>query len=431
MRQIELVGIERVFTLGDSEVHALRAVDFAVAPGEYVAVMGPSGSGKSTLLNILGLLDRPDAGRYRLEGRDVTTLSADEQAQVRRGRIGFVFQSFHLVPRLTAAENIALPLMLGGVAPDERASRVADALRDFGLSDRAGHRPDQLSGGQQQRVAISRALEVNPSALLFDEPLSNLDARLRVEMRSELLAIHRRRPFTAVYVTHDQEEAMTMATRIGLLEQGKLHQVGLPQELYRQPVNRFVAEFMGPMNWLPSPLHATRDGNLLLLETPLGIFRAFPPQSVSGNLVVNSPLLAMEGLGEGGSRETGRRDVGSEGGPPVVPLVKGDNSSGQLNFQTCSQGSPSAGQKVLAGFRPSSVSFSPGSTDQTNTISCEILETQYAGDFQHLTVRPWMAQGKSADAQFQLMEPNPHRVRQRGERIEIGVAPEQVIVLKE
>ncbi|WIM05052.1 MAG: ABC transporter ATP-binding protein [Candidatus Nitricoxidivorans perseverans] len=202
MSQIELEGIERVFTLGDSEVHALRAVDFAVAPGEYVAVMGPSGSGKSTLLNILGLLDRPDAGRYRLEGRDVTTLSADEQAQVRRGRIGFVFQSFHLVPRLTAAENIALPLMLGGVAPDERAARVADALRDFGLSDRAGHRPDQLSGGQRQRVAIARATIMRPAMILADEPTGNLD-RATGEEVMRLLENLNAGGVTLIVVTHD------------------------------------------------------------------------------------------------------------------------------------------------------------------------------------------------------------------------------------
>ncbi|WP_299066941.1 ATP-binding cassette domain-containing protein, partial [Accumulibacter sp.] len=154
---IELSGIERVFQLGDSEVHALRRLDVSITAGEYVAVMGPSGSGKSTLLNLLGLLDRPNAGVYRLEGRDVTTLSAEEQARVRSERIGFVFQSFHLVPRLTAAENIALPMILAGIAPAQRSARVARALADYGLENRADHRPDQLSGGQRQRVAIARA----------------------------------------------------------------------------------------------------------------------------------------------------------------------------------------------------------------------------------------------------------------------------------
>src|SRR5574343_960618 len=142
MALIELAGIERRFQLGDTTVHALAGLDLAIAAGEYVAVMGPSGSGKSTLLNLLGLLDRPNAGTYRLEGRDVTTLSAEEQAKVRSQRIGFVFQSFHLVPRLTAAENIALPMTLAGIPPRERALRVKQALKDYGLSDHANHRPD-------------------------------------------------------------------------------------------------------------------------------------------------------------------------------------------------------------------------------------------------------------------------------------------------
>ena len=155
--QVELDGIERVFHLGDSEVHALRNLDLTIEAGEYIAVMGPSGSGKSTLLNIVGLLDRPDAGRYRLEGRDVTTLTPEEQAAVRSRRVGFVFQSFHLVPRLTAAENIALPMMLAGIAPSERAERVEQALRDYGLYDRAQHKPERTvrrpapAGGDRAR----------------------------------------------------------------------------------------------------------------------------------------------------------------------------------------------------------------------------------------------------------------------------------------
>jgi putative ABC transport system ATP-binding protein len=199
---IELSGIERVFKLGDSEVHALHALDLTFDSGEYVAVMGPSGSGKSTLLNLLGLLDRPDAGTYRLEGRDVTTLSADEQARVRRERIGFVVQSFHLVPRLTAAENIALPLMLAGIDPAERTKRVARALQDFGLANRADHRPDQLSGGQRQRVAIARATIMQPAMILADEPTGNLD-RATGEEVVRLLESLNAGGVTLVMVTHD------------------------------------------------------------------------------------------------------------------------------------------------------------------------------------------------------------------------------------
>jgi putative ABC transport system ATP-binding protein len=201
--QIELTAVERVFHLGDSEVHALRSLDLAIAAGEYVAVMGPSGSGKSTLLNVLGLLDRPNAGSYRLEGRDVTTMPAQEQARVRSQRIGFVFQSFHLVPRLTAAENIALPMMLAGIAPKERAARVAQALHDYGIADRAGHRPDQLSGGQRQRVAIARSTIMRPALILADEPTGNLD-RATGEDVIHLLEGLNAQGVTLIIVTHDQ-----------------------------------------------------------------------------------------------------------------------------------------------------------------------------------------------------------------------------------
>jgi putative ABC transport system ATP-binding protein len=200
--QIELAAVERVFHLGDSEVHALRAVDLCIAAGEYVAVMGPSGSGKSTLLNILGLLDRPNAGSYRLEGRDVTTLAPQEQAHVRSQRIGFVFQSFHLVPRLTAAENIALPMMLAGIAPKERAARVTQALHDYGIADRAGHRPDQLSGGQRQRVAIARSTIMQPALILADEPTGNLDRATGDDVVHLLEALNAR-GVTLIVVTHD------------------------------------------------------------------------------------------------------------------------------------------------------------------------------------------------------------------------------------
>ncbi|MHB1358600.1 MAG: ABC transporter ATP-binding protein [Rhodocyclaceae bacterium] len=221
MPLIELTGIERVFTLGDSEVHALRALDLALEAGEYVAIMGPSGSGKSTLLNLIGLLDRPNAGTYRFEGRDVTTLSADEQARVRRTRIGFVFQSFHLVPRLTAAENITLPLMLAGIEPAERARRVKQALADFGLADRAGHRPDQLSGGQRQRVAIARATIMRPALILADEPTGNLD-RATGEEVMRLLEVLNANGVTLVVVTHDGALGARARRQISMEDGGKV-----------------------------------------------------------------------------------------------------------------------------------------------------------------------------------------------------------------
>ena len=222
MPLIELTGIERVFQLGDSEVHALAQLDLAIDAGEYVAVMGPSGSGKSTLLNLLSLLDRPDAGVYRLENRDVTTLSPEEQARVRSRRIGFVFQSFHLVPRLTAAENIALPMTLAGIPPRQRAERVGRALQDFGLEHRADHRPDQLSGGQRQRVAIARATIMEPALLLADEPTGNLDRHTGDEV-VHLLEELNGRGVTLVVVTHDPALG-ARAKRQLVMEDGRLKQ---------------------------------------------------------------------------------------------------------------------------------------------------------------------------------------------------------------
>ncbi len=199
---ISLHGLERTFYLGDSKVQALRDVELQIKPGEYIAVMGPSGSGKSTLLNMIGLLDRPDTGTYHLEGRDITTLKPDEQAKVRSERVGFIFQSFHLVPRLTAAANIELPLMLAGIPAAERSRRVAQALQEYGLTDRAHHQPNQLSGGQRQRVAIARATILRPAVLLADEPTGNLD-RATGEEVVRLLETLNAQGMTLIVVTHD------------------------------------------------------------------------------------------------------------------------------------------------------------------------------------------------------------------------------------
>lgn len=222
MALIELKNIERTFQLGDAAVHALSALDLTISAGEYVAVMGPSGSGKSTLLNLLGLLDRPSSGTYQLEGRDVTTLSPDEQAQVRSQRIGFVFQSFHLVPRLTAAENIALPMTLAGLPLKERNARVEQALLDFGLEHRADHRPDQLSGGQRQRVAIARATIMQPALILADEPTGNLDRHTGDEV-VHLLETLNSRGVTLIVVTHDPSLGARAGRQL-VMEDGGLKQ---------------------------------------------------------------------------------------------------------------------------------------------------------------------------------------------------------------
>jgi putative ABC transport system ATP-binding protein len=223
---IELRGLTRHFQVGDQTVRALEGVDMTISDGDYAAIMGPSGSGKSTLLHLLGCLDRPTSGSYRLDGREVATLPEEEVAQVRSRKIGFIFQFFHLVPRLTAAGNVELPMMLAGIRPAERKARVAEALAAVGLSDRADHRPDQLSGGQRQRVAIARATVLRPSILLADEPTGNLDRASGREI-IELLEAMNRNGLTLIVVTHDPEIG-GRARRVVRLVDGRIAHDGAP-----------------------------------------------------------------------------------------------------------------------------------------------------------------------------------------------------------
>jgi putative ABC transport system ATP-binding protein len=218
---IALEGVSRTFTVGGQEVRALDGVDLSIGAGEYLSIMGPSGSGKSTLLNILGLLDRPTRGRYLLDGEEVSGLSDDAQAALRLSRFGFVFQFFHLVPRMTAEENVALPLTLAGVEPDERHRRVAEALEAYGLKERARHRPAELSGGQCQRVAIARATIMGPKVILADEPTGNLDRHSGEQVIDLLEGLHRN-GMALIVVTHDPEVGARARRRIRMVD-GKIH----------------------------------------------------------------------------------------------------------------------------------------------------------------------------------------------------------------
>ena len=199
---IQFSSVSREFEVGEERVLALRNIDLEIKDGEYAAIMGPSGSGKSTMLNILGLLDRADQGQYFLNGEDTTLLTEKKRASLRRRQFGFVFQSFHLVPRMTAAQNVELPLSLDGVPPRERRQRVSDALDSMGLSDRAHHRPSQLSGGQRQRVAIARATITQPGVLLADEPTGNLDTKSGQEV-IQALEVLNQRGITLIIITHN------------------------------------------------------------------------------------------------------------------------------------------------------------------------------------------------------------------------------------
>jgi putative ABC transport system ATP-binding protein len=201
---IVLRDLWRTYHVGDSDVHALRDVTLEIAKGDYLAVMGPSGSGKSTLLNILGCLDRPTSGSYTFNGRDVGEISDADRTKLRQTEIGFIFQFFHLLPRLTAQGNVELPMLFAGVSRAERRRRALDALEAVGLTDRIHHRPDQLSGGQRQRVAIARAVVMKPGLLLADEPTGNLDRAAAAEVM-DLLGAMNADGQTVVLVTHDPE----------------------------------------------------------------------------------------------------------------------------------------------------------------------------------------------------------------------------------
>ncbi len=250
------ITFENVTKRHDNGQVALSALDLPVEQGEFLILVGPSGCGKSTALRIVAGLDRPTSGQILIDGKVAT------EASPRDRNIAMVFQSYALYPHLTVARNIAFGLLVRGEAPAAIDRKVREVAATLELTDYLGRKPAQLSGGQRQRVAMARALVRSPNALLMDEPLSNLDARLRSQMRAEITALQRRTGITTIYVTHDQIEAMTMGTRVAVLNRGVLQQVGTPRALYDTPVNRFVAGFIGSpaMNFLAAHVDRDRGG---------------------------------------------------------------------------------------------------------------------------------------------------------------------------
>jgi putative ABC transport system ATP-binding protein len=235
---ISLKGIKREFNLGDETIYALREINLDICKNEYVALMGPSGSGKSTLMNILGCLDTPSAGQYFLDGKDVSKSSDNELAAVRNKQIGFIFQTFNLIPRLTTIENVALPLIYAGWSKKERDERAIEVLQQVGLGDRMKHKPNELSGGQRQRVAVARALVNNPSLILADEPTGNLDTKTSYEIMKLFEEIHANGN-TLVVVTHEEDIASythrIVRMRDGLVENDKQN------ENFRKATNELQA----------------------------------------------------------------------------------------------------------------------------------------------------------------------------------------------
>src|SRR5215203_4300897 len=243
MASVRLEGVTKTYPNGHV---AAKGLDLEIKDGEFMVLVGPSGCGKSTALRMIAGLETPTGGRVLIGERDVTSLPPQDRD------IAMVFQTYALYPHMTVRENLAFGLKMRGTAEDGIEARVKEAARALGLESVLDRRPAQLSGGQRQRVALGRAIVREPKVFLFDEPLSNLDAKLRVETRAELARLHRRLGATVVYVTHDQEEAMTLGWRVAVMRDGYLQQVAPPMELYRRPANRFVAEFVGSpgMNFL-------------------------------------------------------------------------------------------------------------------------------------------------------------------------------------
>jgi len=248
----------------------LDGIDLEIAPGELFFLLGPSGCGKTTLLRCIAGFCAPDAGVIRIGERDVTRLPPHVRDT------GMVFQSYALWPHLTVRENVAFGLEQRKVPRAEIAARADAALDTVRMRERAGDRPNQLSGGQQQRVALARALVVHPQCLLLDEPLSNLDAKLRLEMRGEIRRICKQAGLTAIYVTHDQKEALSIADRLAVLDAGRIEQCGTPLEVYRRPANRFVAGFIGETNFVAATLESVSDGRARL-RTPWGAVESVAP----------------------------------------------------------------------------------------------------------------------------------------------------------
>jgi putative spermidine/putrescine transport system ATP-binding protein len=292
---VEFRGIRRSY----GATQALAGLDLALVPGELLTLLGPSGCGKTTALRLLAGFDRPTAGQVLIDGRDVTDVP------VSRRDTGMVFQAYSLFPTMTAAENVAFGLRLRRVGAADRRRRAGELLELVGLGDRGGSYPHQLSGGQQQRVALARALAVAPSVLLLDEPLSALDARVRVQLRDEIRRLQRAEGITTLFVTHDQAEALAIADRVAVLNAGRLEQVAPPQEVYAAPATAFVATFVGVVNRLAAtpdgPGRARVLGSSVVVDGP-----APDGPGGAGTVIVRPEALAVGPPGPDGCGEPGR-----------------------------------------------------------------------------------------------------------------------------
>ena len=278
-KTLDIRGLTKTFMLpGGRGVVAVSDFNLRIEPGEFVTFLGPSGCGKTTVLRILAGLERADAGEILVDGRSIQSLPPHHR------RVGMVFQNYALFPHMSVFENVAYSLRVRRCPAESVRSEVPTALKAVGLETMAGRLPGQLSGGQQQRVALARALVMQPDLLLFDEPLSNLDAKLRVQVRGELRRLQKRLGTTSIYVTHDQDEAMGLSDRIVVMNNGRVEQVGTPEEIYSRPASLFAADFVGQINALPGRVVARADGHVTVETLDHRI--CVPNQSCPANDVI-------------------------------------------------------------------------------------------------------------------------------------------------
>lgn len=284
---------------------ALAPLNLEIRAGELFFLLGPSGCGKSTLLRLIAGLHETDSGHIWFNDRDVTTLPTQKRNAV------MCFQSYALWPHMTVRDNVGFGLDVRGISPGEKKNRVDEVLNLVQMEELAGRKPNQLSGGQQQRVALARALAVKPACLLLDEPLSNLDAKLRHQMRGEIRQICKTAGLTTIYVTHDQKEALSVADRIALLRAGKLIQIGTPAELYQRPNSSFVADFLGQANLLPGRVVSRADGQICV-ETPAGKIRAVSGQTADNVILSIRPeqiRFAADGIAANGANRVVGKNI--------------------------------------------------------------------------------------------------------------------------
>jgi len=344
------------------DVYALNDVSLDIAGGELFFLLGPSGCGKTTLLRSIAGFVTPDAGRIRLGDQDITTTAPNKRGTA------MVFQNYALWPHMTVEENVAFGLEVQNVSDSERRQRVHEALSLVQMENLAGRKPNQLSGGQQQRVALARALVVKPKCLLLDEPLSNLDAKLRLHMRRVIRKLCKQLNLTTIYVTHDQKEALSMADRIAVLRDGRIVQVGTPAELYNQPASQFVAEFVGETNFLEAKIVACRAG-LCTLESAAGLLRGV----------------------------------------------------------TASAQEPAAGTRVMVSVRPEAIAFACGhrADDSVNRVEGTMIDAVYLGEVAQYEVQV-------ADAVVKVMQQNPKAdPPPAGQKVMLEFSPREAVVLTE